>query len=652
MKRLILLTILILAGTVNAASIIDDMMAYWSLNENDACRVYAEPIANKNGVLFTSSTSAISTTGKIGNGARIGASNPIHVGNAFSLVPDTGAFTLAFWAKRSVAHGIVGLDIGNWSYIDDDQQFYLWRTSIFNGEGEIAGYDSYGAPVDIFYGVFPDNGTWHLVVFTCDATDSHLYYDSTEVATGGGGSFTTRNDYSIIEITSSDASAIDENSPAYDEIAIWKRKLSQADVNTLYNSGSGINLSDYFTKTLTFSSGANGSITTPASSPIEYTAGTVVPLLAVPATGYHFEVWTGDTTYITDVCSADTTITMTADATIVATFAINTYTLTYTTDGGGTITGDTPQTVDYNQDGNTVTAVPDGAGVFLQWSDGNTNTVRTDRNVKADINVMAWFMPPTNLSRTLTVSTDSNGTVTTPGIGAYFYGDGNTAIIVAEPNAHYHFDHWSGTAVTANKVADANAYSTTVTMDANYTVMANFDINEFSLTTYAGTGGTVSPSGTNWYDYNTAVTIVATPRAGYHFTSWTVAQYKVSGTLSPDATGDYLAISWFYEMPYYARIGGAWWLYRTDLGTCFVVDAAYESGMPGHFWKKTGATLDGSYVPTLAATGTATVSILGTNIADTTSASTTIIMDANCAVVANFAKEKIEICAFSVEIKP
>ena len=47
-----------------------------------------------------------------------------------------------------------------------------------------------------------------------------------------------------------------------------------------------------------------------------------------------------------------------ADISVTANFAINTYTLTYTAGANGTITGTSPQTVNYGADGTAVTAVP------------------------------------------------------------------------------------------------------------------------------------------------------------------------------------------------------------------------------------------------------------------------------------------------------
>ena len=46
-----------------------------------------------------------------------------------------------------------------------------------------------------------------------------------------------------------------------------------------------------------------------------------------------------------------TDLNVTADISVTATFAIDTFTLTYAAGPSGTITGDSPQTVDYGADG-------------------------------------------------------------------------------------------------------------------------------------------------------------------------------------------------------------------------------------------------------------------------------------------------------------
>jgi hypothetical protein len=69
-----------------------------------------------------------------------------------------------------------------------------------------------------------------------------------------------------------------------------------------------------------------------------------------------------------------------------------TYTLTYTAEANGSITGTSPQTeVPYGTSGTPVTATPDPGYYFVKWSDDSTTNQRMDTNVSGDINVSASF---------------------------------------------------------------------------------------------------------------------------------------------------------------------------------------------------------------------------------------------------------------------
>jgi len=85
--------------------------------------------------------------------------------------------------------------------------------------------------------------------------------------------------------------------------------------------------------------------------------------------------------------------------------------------------------------------------------------------------------PPAGPQQTLSISSTSGGSVTTPGEGDFQYNHGSYANIIATAEQYYHFDVWTGSAVTAGKVADPCTASTTVLMDANYAVVANFEAN-------------------------------------------------------------------------------------------------------------------------------------------------------------------------------
>jgi hypothetical protein len=122
----------------------------------------------------------------------------------------------------------------------------------------------------------------------------------------------------------------------------------------------------------------------------------------------------------------------------------------------------------------------------------------------------------------LTTSSTAGGDVTTPGEpGPYPYNAGTVVDIVATPDANYHFVNWTGD--TAN-IANVNLASTTITMNANAAIVANFAIDQRTLTTSSTAGGDVTTPGEPGpysYDYGFVAPIVATPAGGYNFVNWT-----------------------------------------------------------------------------------------------------------------------------------
>ncbi|MGG1518143.1 InlB B-repeat-containing protein, partial [Paenibacillus oryzisoli] len=139
------------------------------------------------------------------------------------------------------------------------------------------------------------------------------------------------------------------------------------------------------TYTLTYTAGANGTITGASPQTVGYNlSGTAVT--AVPSTGYHLVNWSDGST---DATRTDTGVT--ADKSLTANFAINEYTLTYTAGANGTLSDTTPQTVEHGSNGTAVTAIPDTHYHFVKWSDNVTTATRTETGVTGDLNVSAIF---------------------------------------------------------------------------------------------------------------------------------------------------------------------------------------------------------------------------------------------------------------------
>nr|MDA3814954.1 BspA family leucine-rich repeat surface protein [Patescibacteria group bacterium] len=148
--------------------------------------------------------------------------------------------------------------------------------------------------------------------------------------------------------------------------------------------------------------------------------------------------------------------------------SVVTHTLTYTAGPNGTITGDSPQTVNDGEDGTEVEAIPDAGYHFVDWSDASPGNPRTDTNVTGDITVTANFAVDAPGSHTLNYIAGSNGSIT--GITLQIINEGaDGTAVTAVPNTGYHFVDWSDGS-TDNPRTDTN-------VTADITVMANFELN-------------------------------------------------------------------------------------------------------------------------------------------------------------------------------
>ncbi|MFA6963936.1 MAG: hypothetical protein WC227_04505 [Patescibacteria group bacterium] len=295
--------------------------------------------------------------------------------------------------------------------------------------------------------------------------------------------------------------------------------------------------------TLSYSAVANGSIVgTNPQTVADGADGTEV--VATPAANYHWVSWSD--TYPT---AARTDLNVTGDITVSASFAIDTFTLTYSAGANGSIVGVSPQTVNYGANGSEVTATPAANYHFTSWSDGILTAARTDTNITANKSVTASFAIDTH---TLTYSSGANGSIVGTSPQTVNHGaDGSE--VVATPAANYHFTSWSDGVLTAART-DTNVV-------ANISVTASFAIDTFTLTYSAGANGSIvgdSPQTVNYGANGSEVT--ATPAANYHFTSWsdgvlTAARTDTNITANKSVTASFAIDT--YTLAYSAGANGS-----------------------------------------------------------------------------------------------
>ena len=149
---------------------------------------------------------------------------------------------------------------------------------------------------------------------------------------------------------------------------------------------------------------------------------------------------------------------------------------------------------------------------------------------------------------TLEIESGNGGSVPTPGKGKHTYEYETRVPVEAFPDTCYCFAGWTGSAVDANDVNDPNSARTSVMMNADYTLIANFilDPNEYVLDISSNNatpnikssekGGSVTEpgEGKKHYPCNKVVRIVAEAKICYEFIGWTGTAVDKGDVNKPD----------------------------------------------------------------------------------------------------------------------
>lgn len=138
---------------------------------------------------------------------------------------------------------------------------------------------------------------------------------------------------------------------------------------------------------------------------------------------------------------------------------------------------------------------------------------------------MPGCFTPFRMQYQLTISSTEGGEVLNPGEGTFTYWGGTVVNLVAEANEGHCFVDWTINACECN-ITDINAAATTITMNNDYSVIANFEellTVQYQLAVNSTEGGNVTAPGVGvfTYDEGTVVNLVAEADENYQFEKWT-----------------------------------------------------------------------------------------------------------------------------------
>jgi hypothetical protein len=110
----------------------------------------------------------------------------------------------------------------------------------------------------------------------------------------------------------------------------------------------------------------------------------------------------------------------------------------------------------------------------------------------------------------ITASAGANGTISPVGVVDVYEGTDQTFTII--PSTGYHV---AGLTIDGSPSAPTTSF-TFMAVGANHTIAASFAINQYTITSSAGSNGLISPSGAVLANYGSNSTFAITPNIGYH----------------------------------------------------------------------------------------------------------------------------------------
>ena len=281
-----------------------------------------------------------------------------------------------------------------------------------------------------------------------------------------------------------------------------------------------INITQGGTQSYTINVSANPAIGGTTTGGGTYQQGQNCTVTATANNGYNFVNWTEGGNVVST--HASYTFVVNGNRNLVANFQATpqefTINVSANPSNGGSVTGG--GTFQQGQQC-TVSATPAVGYTFVSWTENGTQ-VSTNANytftVLGNRTLVAQFQ-----EETFNIRVSANpllaGRVT--GGGAYHQGDNCTVTATANPG--YTFTNWTE---NGNVVSTNASYTFTVTNER--TLVANFQIQSFTISLSANPidAGTVSGGGS--YNYGTSCTVTATPIQRYLFINWTENGVEVS----------------------------------------------------------------------------------------------------------------------------
>lgn len=324
-----------------------------------------------------------------------------------------------------------------------------------------------------------------------------------------------------------------------------------------------------------------------------FLSGTVVTLVATPATNWRFDGWSGDASWGDETLI----VTMSEPKNLTATFIEETYTLSLAKTGQGSVkvNGEVralPWSGEFIAGSEVaLIAVPEEEWEFKRWSgDANWSGATLNITIDEDKSITAEFEE----ARTLAVSItgEGNGSIELNGLSLSLPWSGelerNSQVTLrARPDTGWEFEGWGG---------DVTGSENPVVFTVNHKldIAVEFSQIQCQLELAVEGGGAITVNGesrelpvTERYAYGTEIILAAAADSGWMFTGWSGDVAGTTNPLTVEITRD-LAVTATFIQPEYFTLS----LTKTGVGLVKVDGLEVELPWSSEFTTGTEVTLE------------------------------------------------------------
>ena len=220
---------------ISADGVTSGLVGYWKLDESTGTVAYDFSGNGNNG---TSTNGPTSVSGQVGQALSFnGTNNYVTIGNPSNLQFDTNTpFSVSFWVKAPSAATNVGFVTKTPTI--NGIGWYVWSFSGYNSL-RFSFYNGTTAYVVSTSQIIND-GTWHFATVTFDGSQNRsgmkAYFDGDLSGTGTNGAMS----FSVLNSNPVNIGARNNNgnflNGIMDEVRIYNRALSAAEIKTIYTS--------------------------------------------------------------------------------------------------------------------------------------------------------------------------------------------------------------------------------------------------------------------------------------------------------------------------------------------------------------------------------------------------------------------------------